>query len=412
MRVGESFETATNSYRVLGVVGQGGSGIVYKTTDGSAEFAAKCLHSHLASTEKLRRFGNELQFCSRNSHPNIIRVLDDGSLISSGKKMPFYVMPLYQHTLRGLMDAGIERNRILPLFSLILDGVEAAHLLRVWHRDLKPENVLCDANSGSAVIADFGIAHFEEDELYTAVETRNGDRLANFQYAAPEQRIRGGQVDFRADIFALGLILNEMFTGEVLQGSGHKTIASVAPSYAYLDDIVNAMVRQSPSERLDTIPAVKNELQRKGNEFISAQKISALSQAVVPEAELDDPLIVNPVRLVNIDYNGDYLFFELSPPVNPNWIQSFGHIGSYQSVLGKGPPHFGWDRGRAVIQATEQEAPLIAEFFKKYVDQANAVYLELLRNNKRQEEEGQRKEIQRQLEIERKRQRVLQKIKF
>lgn len=106
--------------------------------------------------------------------------------------MPFYVMPLYQHTLRGLMDAGIERNRILPLFSLILDGVEAAHLLRVWHRDLKPENVLCDANSGSAVIADFGIAHFEEDELYTAVETRNGDRLANFQYAAPEQRIRGG----------------------------------------------------------------------------------------------------------------------------------------------------------------------------------------------------------------------------
>lgn len=196
------------------------------------------------------------------------------------------------------------------------------------------------------------------------------------------------------------------------RGSGHKTIASVAPSYAYLDDIVDAMVRQSPSERLDTIPAVKNELQRKGNEFISAQKISALSQAVVPEAELDDPLIVNPVRLVNIDYNGDYLFFELSPPVNPNWIQSFAHIGSYQSVLGKGPPHFGWDRGRAIIQATEQEAPLIAELFKKYIDQANAGYLELLRNNKRQEEEGRRKEIRRQLEIERKRQRVLQKIKF
>lgn len=412
MKTGETFETATNSYRVIGVVGQGGSGVVYKTTDGSVEYAVKCLHASVATGEKLKRFGNELRFCERNSHPNIIHMLDHGIVISSGKKMPFYVMPLYPRTLRDLMDAGIKHDQIVPLFSRVLDGVEAAHLLRVWHRDLKPENILCDAGCASVVVADFGIAHFEEDELYTAVETKNGDRLANFQYAAPEQRVRGGQVDLRADIFALGLILNEMFTGEVLQGSGHKTIASVAPEFAYLYDIVTAMVRQSPSDRPGTIAAIKSELQKKGNEFISAQKISKLTQTVVPESELDDPLILNPVQLVGVDYNGEMLFFELKPAVNPNWVHCFGHIGGYQSVLGKGPPHFSWDHGRAVIQASEQEAPLIVKFFKGYVDQANKDYVELLTTNKRHEEERRRKEIQRQLEIEQKRQRVLQKISF
>lgn len=412
MKTGDSFETATNSYRVIGVVGQGGSGVVYETTDGSVEYAAKCLHPNLASADRLKRFANELRFCERNSHANIIRVLDHGSVISSGGKTPFYIMPLYPRTLRGLMDRGIKHDQILPLFSHVLDGVEAAHLLRVWHRDLKPENILCDATCASVVVADFGIAHFEEDELYTAVETKNGDRLANFQYAAPEQRVRGGQVDLRADIFALGLILNEMFTGEVLQGSGYKTIASVAPDFAYLDDIVTTMVRQSPSDRPGTIDAIKSELQKKGNEFISVQKISKLTQTVVPESELDDPLVLNPVQLVGVDYNGDTLLFELKPAVNPDWVHCFGHIGGYQSVLGKGPPHFGWDHGRAAIRATEQEAPLIAKHFREYVVRANQDYVELLKTNKRQEEERRRKEIQRQLEIEQKRRRVLQQIKF
>jgi serine/threonine protein kinase len=332
--------------------------------------------------------------------------------MSEGQKVPFYVMPMYQTTLRGLMKARIEPDRVLPLFSQVLDGVEAAHLMGVWHRDLKPENILCDQDRGAIVVADFGIAHFEEEEIYTAVETRNADRLANFQYAAPEQRVRGRAVDARADIFALGLILNELFTGEILQGSGHRTIANVAPHLAYIDEIVDAMVRQSPSERPHNVAEVKNELKRRGNEFIVAQRISELKRTVVPQGEIDDPLILNPVRLVDVDYNGDTLFFTLSPTANSNWKQCFGNIGSYQSVLGKGPSRFAWDSDRAVIQATEQEAPLIVEHFKTYVDQANAAYLEFVKETKRQTEERARREIQRQLEIEEKRQRLLQKIRL
>jgi len=95
---------------------------------------------------------------------------------------------------------------------------------------LKPKNILCDSAKNKFVVADFGIASFEEDELYTAVETQEGERLANFQYAAPEQKVRGRPVTFHADIYALGLILNQMFTGEILQGVGFKTIAAVAQS--------------------------------------------------------------------------------------------------------------------------------------------------------------------------------------
>ena len=69
--------------------------------------------------------------------------------------------------------------------------MEAAHLKKVVHRDLKPENFLYSSSQNRIVVADFGIARFQEEELYTAVETKAEDRLANFQYASPEQRKRG-----------------------------------------------------------------------------------------------------------------------------------------------------------------------------------------------------------------------------
>lgn len=412
MKIGNTLETATNSYQISGILGQGGSGIVYRITDGNGDYAAKCLDPDKATGDKLKRFKNELRFCETNQHPNIIRVIDHGYVIEKGKKIPFNVMPLYQITLRGLMKVGINPDRVLALFSRVLDGVEAAHLMSVWHRDLKPENILSDQNGDSMVVADFGIAHFEEEELYTAVETKAADRLANFQYAAPEQRTRSGEVDSRADIFALGMMLNEMFTGQLLQGSGPKSIGSAAPEFSYLDEIVDWMVRQSPSERLARIDEIKSELRKKGNEFISAQKISELKKVVIPESEIDDPLILNPVRLTNPDYNGDTLFFELSSSVNNNWIECFQRIGSYHSVLGKGPQQFGWDNGRAVIQATEEEAPEIAKYFKEYVNSANAAYVELVNKKKQQREEHQRQNLKQQLEKEQRRQRVLQKIKL
>ena len=165
-------------------------------------------------------------------------------------------MPLAQGSLRNLMADGIHADAVLKYFGQILNGVESAHLQNVWHRDLKPENILVLDDSRLA-IADFGIARFAEEELYTLVNTDQNTRLANFLYAAPEQRNRGAPVDQRADIYALGLILNEMFTREVPHGTDYKIIGSVAPQYAYLDDLVAEMLRQSADARPATIDIIK-----------------------------------------------------------------------------------------------------------------------------------------------------------
>lgn len=214
--------------------------------------------------------------------------------------------------------------------------MEAAHLQKVVHRDLKPENVLYDRQAETLLVADFGIAHFEEEELYTGVETAPSTRLANFQYAAPEQRARGLQVDHRADIYALGLILNEMFTNEVPQGTDYKTIQSVAPEFSYLDDLVSAMLRQSPSARPQSIEVIKRELIGRKQEFVTRQRISELKATVVPVTDLDDPLIADPPRLVDFDWDQGTLTLFFQRPVNPKWIQALNNMGGYRSVMGKG----------------------------------------------------------------------------
>jgi serine/threonine protein kinase len=208
-----------------------------------------------------------------------------------GRDAPFYVMPRYASTLRDKITAVIPPEHVLRLFAGLLDGVEAAHLKGVVHRDLKPENVLYDAQRDALVVGDFGVAHFEDDERYTAVETRPGTRLANFQYAAPEQRMRGRPVDARADVYALGLILNEMFTGEIPHGTGYRTVAAAAPTYAFVDGLVEAMLQQAPAARPANIDAVKERLRAAEQEFVIRQKIDELQGTVVPESTIVDPLL-------------------------------------------------------------------------------------------------------------------------
>jgi serine/threonine protein kinase len=94
------------------------------------------------------------------------------------------------------------------------------------------------------------------------VETKDGSRLANFQYAAPEQRSRGGEIDHRTDLYPLGLILNEMFTGHVPEGADPPTIASVAPAYAYLDAIVRRSMQHDKAHRYTSVAEMRSAIRR------------------------------------------------------------------------------------------------------------------------------------------------------
>jgi serine/threonine protein kinase len=404
LRKPKVFETPFNQYTATDIIGEGGAGQVYKATDDNNNtYAVKLLHSEKATRKNMKRFQNEVNFCSRNRHPNIIAVLDSGNVVDGKTGTPFYVMPFYTTSLRKLLEAEIPPEKVLSYFSQLLDGVEAAHLLHVVHRDLKPENVLYDKTQDRLLVADFGIAHFEAEDLYTAAETSPNDRLANFEYAAPEQRRRGLQVDHRADIYALGLILNEMFSGLVPLGTRYKTISDVAPDYAYLDDMVTEMLDQLVERRINSIAEVKRQLIGRGDEFVRFQRLNALKQSVVPVTDIEDSLINDPPTLRDANYIRGVLYLDLSRPVNDKWIAEMHNLReTYRYKTNAPPERFEILGDRAAIRVNEGDLQQIVDYFKDWLQIANRQYEQRIRNEIWEKQERQRKELQEEIaELER-----------
>jgi serine/threonine protein kinase len=242
------FRTALNIYDDEAQIGEGGSGTVSRVRDDDGNlYALKLLKKESLDGSRQKRFQSELRFCMKAPHANIIEVLDHG--LFGDDERPFFVMPLYESTLRKAMRKGIDPAQIPQIVHQIVMAIEFAHARQIFHRDLKPENILCTADLRSVVLADFGIAHFSEEALLSAVKTDDQERLANFKYAAPEQRMLGSQVGAPADIWALGLILHELFTGQLALGRRPKLIADVAPESGRFDALVELMLSQTPEER-------------------------------------------------------------------------------------------------------------------------------------------------------------------
>jgi len=405
-------ETTFGTYRLEVFLGEGGAGRVYGgVADDGSEVAVKILAADRASREKRGRFKNEIAFLARNRHKNIVTVIDHG--VSQGEiEGPFYVMSRYDSNLRGLMQEGIPPGGVLPLFSQVLDGVEAAHLQGVVHRDLKPENILFDRRSATLAIADFGIASFTEDIVATLVETSPRERLANFQYAAPEQRAQGRPVTSLADIYALGLMLNEMFTGEVPYGTEYKLIAKVSKELGFLDAIVGRMLRQAPDERPATVGELKGLLERHQAEAASLQRLSRIDGTVISAAQIDEPLAQQPPRLIGADWKGGRLTLTLDRPVTGEWVAALQRMGSYTSVMGKDPSAFSFRGNQASVDAAEHQVQAVIDHFKTWLPKASGTLKHLLEVSAQREEAQRREQLRREREAEEQRLRVLRGIKI
>jgi serine/threonine protein kinase len=408
-----TFETTFGVYTVDELLGEGGAGRVYggSASDQSA-IAVKVLSEERASADKRRRFRNEIFFLARNKHRNIVTVIDHGVARGGVIEGPFYVMRRYNGSLRELIQARISPDGVLPLFSQILDGLEAAHLQGVVHRDLKPENILYEGDSKTLAIADFGIARFTEDILATLVETAPGQRLANFQYAAPEQRNRYQSVDLRADVYALGLILNEMFTGAVPQGTQYRLVSSVSPELSFLDEIVAKMLRQMPEERPGSVAELKGLIQRYRSEAVTAQRLSRLDGTVIRTQEIDDPLAHEAPRLVGADWDGRRLILTLDREISENWIAALRRMGRYSSGWNKGPETFSFRGNQAFVDAEENEVQSLIDYFKGWLPVATQTLKTLLEQAAHREEIEQREKLRQDREAEERRLRVLQNIKI
>lgn len=314
--------TAFSEYTVDKQISQGGNGTVFLVHDkANKKYALKAIDRNKTSTEKLKRFKNEIVFCENSDDPNVIKVFDHGTYTVDEENYVFYIMPVYDHTLRELIVDGIDPNRVLPIITQILSGLRFAHEKGVWHRDIKPENILIDGH-GNAVIADFGIAHFSSDNLATIVETRQSDRMANFQYAAPEQRIKGGVVDGRADIYAVGLMLNEMFTHTLPIGSNYKKIGDVNPEYAWLDGVVDTMLQQTPSSRPFPASTVATRILAAQKDWQQSQELLKLAEE---KSDSDGPYQMAVPTIRDSQYDAGELKVYLEG-IESNWFETWFNI--------------------------------------------------------------------------------------
>jgi serine/threonine protein kinase len=395
-----NLQTAFGEYRLDEQLGEGGAGRVYGGVDDSgAQIAIKVLTQ--TSSDKKRRFKNEIAFLARNKHANIVTVTDHG-VASGSVKGPFYVMRRYNGNLRVLMGKSVP-GEMMKLFSQILDGVEAAHLQGVTHRDLKPENVLFDNGNNALAIADFGVASFTDDQLVTLVETAPTQRLANFQYAAPEQRVAGKSVSSNADIYALGLMLNEMFTANVPHGTDYRLIASVATEYGYLDGIVSQMIKQNPTERPGSILDVKRLIQRHQEEAVSLQRLSKINETVVRTGEIDEPLAQVAPVLLDANWDNGLLRLTLDRAVTTEWVNALQNMGSFTSVVGAEPHNFQFRGATATVQTQGNSAQTVIDHFKLWLPQATRVLKQRLVENVRKEEARRREQLRQEREAEERR---------
>lgn len=215
----ESGAVIAGRLEIGGLLGEGGMGKVYAARDylKDQDIAIKVLSQELLfSVEAKERFLAEAKVSCNLSHPNIVRVYDVGT---SGDTYYFSMERLQGHTLRQRMDAYRRDNRTFSVAEVgdiarqLIDALRYAHRFIV-HRDLKPENVWL-ADDGTVKLMDFGIAR----AICNPQLTQTGMSLGTANYMAPEQRISAKGVDWRADQYALGVMLYELLTGILPTGA-------------------------------------------------------------------------------------------------------------------------------------------------------------------------------------------------
>lgn len=254
-------------YRIVGVIGRGAVGVVYKGHDDQIDrpVAIKTLRADvLCDVEDreglLKRFAAEARSAGRCQHPNIVTVYD----YVEHEGAPFIIM---EHVAAGTLENVTRSKTLLPLrqvgeiMAQLLSALDHAHGKGVVHRDVKPANILCPAAT-SIKVTDFGVARIQDLGL---TRQGGGGALGTPNYMSPEQFL-GRPVDGRSDLFATGVILFQLLTGAKPFAANdipelmRKLLNECPPSlsmlrpglWPYMENVVQRALARNPTDRYQT----------------------------------------------------------------------------------------------------------------------------------------------------------------
>ncbi len=246
-------------YEIVSVLGSGGMGVVLKARQKSLDrdVAIKVLSPSLATIPRfVKRFQKEAKALSTLNHPGVVGVIDRGQI----NGVCYLVMEFVAGTtLRYLLQrVQITLREFLDLVIQLLESLEYIHSKGIVHRDIKPENVIISKNRRIKV-ADFGLACLEDPEDSQNL-TRHNTGMGTLNYMAPEQRVNAAEVDCRADLYSLGVILYEIVTGELPLGAFDPPSKVNKRLSKRLDAIIIKALKSKPSERYQTARAIIDDI--------------------------------------------------------------------------------------------------------------------------------------------------------
>ena len=290
-------------YLIEAVLGEGGMGMVYRARDLELDrtVALKVIRPELATRpEILDRFKREILLASQVTHKNVVRIFDLGEV----GDLRFISMSFIEgESLRALLDreGPLAAERGVPLVRTIALALQAAHDAGIVHRDLKPHNILIDRD-GQPYIGDFGISRSMDSD---GTMTETGAILGTVDYMSPEQA-RGDVPDHRSDIYSLGTMMFEMFTGTLPFRASNPLSVMVrrvhedAPSASqarpgmppWLSAVILRAMQRDPTERYQTVAELVRDLDRQrasrarrrrlGRRVVIAAVVLAAAGAAVP----------------------------------------------------------------------------------------------------------------------------------
>jgi len=260
-------------YQLEDEIGRGGMSVVFRARDRrlNREVAIKVLPPELAYDPAIRtRFTREAQTSAQLGHAHIVPIFDVGE----DEGIAYLVMALVSGGNLGAMLAREPRqpvDEVRRVLYEVADALAYAHLRGVIHRDIKPDNILLDAESGRAMVTDFGIARAMEAGTRLTV---TGIAVGTPTYMSPEQAVGERELDGRSDIYSLGVVAYQMLTGRVPFSAGNsmallmkhvterpRPVAELRPEAPRaLREVIERALQKSPEDRWPSAAALRDAL--------------------------------------------------------------------------------------------------------------------------------------------------------